>query len=75
MRFDLTVPPYSGSSPQELGQRLRNGVAIVSIHYPDNPCADPGCKCIVHKLGLAQADEYARLREMRREARERRHSA
>ena len=63
---------YNGRSRSELNQRLRNRVLLVSLRYANSPCADPGCRCITHRMGLPQADEYARLRELEREARERR---
>lgn len=71
--FTPAIPwRYNGNNHQELNQRLRNRVILTLSRYKDNPCAVPNCPCVTHKLGLPQADEYARLRELKREARERR---
>ena len=73
LHFDPALPwRYDGNNRDELNQRLKSRVMLTMRRYATSPCAVPNCPCVVHKLGLPQADEYARLRELEREARERR---
>jgi hypothetical protein len=53
-------PPIKGS-PQERRMRLKQAVAVVSRQYLEHPCAVPSCPCIVHRLGLPQADVVAEV--------------
>jgi hypothetical protein len=50
-------PVYRGSSEVELRQRARQRLALVMQQYPEHPCAVPSCLCIIHRLGLTQADD------------------
>jgi hypothetical protein len=49
------LPTIKGS-PQERRMRLKQAVAVFSREYIQHPCAMPNCRCVVHKLGLRQAD-------------------
>jgi len=49
------LPPIKGS-PQERRMRLKQAVAVAAREYLEHPCAVPHCPCMVHRLGLPQAD-------------------
>jgi hypothetical protein len=42
-------------------KRLRQTIHHAILEYVDKPCAVPNCPCMVHRLGLPQADEIAGL--------------
>jgi hypothetical protein len=48
--------------------RLRDTINLVVREYRNHPCAVPNCPCMVHRLGLPQADEIAALLERVKEA-------
>jgi hypothetical protein len=59
-RFSFTLPPrYDGTSYEEAVSRVANTTALVIREYRNHPCAVPNCPCMVHRLGLPQADEIA----------------
>jgi hypothetical protein len=37
-------------------ERLKQTIRHVILEYPEHPCAVPNCPCMVHRLGLPQAD-------------------
>jgi len=45
----------SGPRSERIGQ-LRAVLYDALWRYQDTPCAQPGCPCIIHKLGVPQAD-------------------
>jgi hypothetical protein len=56
--------PYRGYSRRSIKQgigheRLKQNIRHVILEYPEHPCGLPSCPCIVHRLGLPQADEIA----------------
>jgi hypothetical protein len=51
-----------------LRQRLKQNIRHVILEYPEHPCALPNCPCMVHRLGLPQADEIAPMLERVKEA-------
>lgn len=66
------IPPrYEGSSAGEQSQRLKSRIFLASLDYEKSPCALANCPCIVHRLGMPQADELAQIAELR--ARRRKH--
>ncbi len=54
------VVPLQGSS-QERRMRLKSNIATAARQYLERPCTVPGCPCIVHRLGMPQADIVAEV--------------
>jgi hypothetical protein len=62
--WTLTWPPiivWGNSSAARLDaylpKRLRQTLDYVAMMYVEHPCAVPACPCVVHPLGLTQADD------------------
>ena len=56
--FIRGLPPrYHGSSSLEAWCRLADTIVLVIHDYSYSPCAVPNCPCMVHRLGLPQADD------------------
>lgn len=61
-QFGFMIPPrYNGSCMEEALARLRDTINLVIWEYRNHPCAVPNCPCMIHRLGLPQADEIAQL--------------
>ena len=41
--------------------RLRDTINLVIHEYRNHPCEVPNCPCMVHRLGLPQADEMGAM--------------
>ena len=53
---------------EEALARIRDTINLVIREYRKHPCAVPNCPCMVHRLGLPQADEMASMLERVKEA-------
>ena len=52
----------------ERSARIRDTINLVIREYGDHPCVVPNCPCMVHRIGLPQADEIASMLERIKEA-------
>jgi hypothetical protein len=59
---------FSGAFHAPDPARIRDTINLVIRRYKETPCAVPNCPCMVHRLGLPQADEIAALLEQVKDA-------
>jgi hypothetical protein len=57
--FEDLPERYDGFSVEEFTQRWRQMIQLITQRYQEHPCAVPQCPCMVHRLGLPQADVIA----------------